>query len=234
WGISTMSRKTRAFALAAATASLVGLSAPVAGAATLQGGPSGFNNDSILNLSGNQIPIAACNLGIPVDALLAQIPISALGLAAGGGMLNSSTMSPTTSQTCAPSTTQGDTSTTNTNSMNASTPTTNIRHITVHRGRHRSVSVTNISTPADNGPSGFNGDSVLNISNNQIPATICNAAVPITATGLQVPIAILSGALGAGSSLNSSTQNPSLTQGCTPSATQNNSSTFNTNSNNGH
>jgi len=46
-----MSRKTRAFALAVATASLVGLSAPVAGAAALQGGPSGFNNDSILNLS---------------------------------------------------------------------------------------------------------------------------------------------------------------------------------------
>ena len=226
-----MSRKTRAFALAAATASLVGLSAPLAGAATLQGGPSGFNNDSILNLSGNQIPIAACNLGIPVDVLLAQIPITGLGLV-GNGTLNSTTMSPTTSQTCAPSTTQGNTSTTNTNSNNASVPTTRIRHIVARCDCHHSVSATSIDAPADNGPSGFNGDSVLNISNNQIPATICNAAVPITATGLQVPITLIGGVLGSGA-INSTTQNPSLTQGCTPSATQNNSSTFNTNSNNG-
>src|ERR1700753_4420407 len=110
-----MSRKNRAFALTVATAALVGLSAPVAGAATLQG-PSGFNNDSLLNLSGNQIPIAACNLGIPVDVLLAQIPLTALGLAAGGGMLNPTTQSPTNSQTCSPQTTQGNTSTTDTNS----------------------------------------------------------------------------------------------------------------------
>jgi hypothetical protein len=224
-----MSRKTRAFALAAATASLVGLSAPVAGAATLQGGPSGFNNDSILNLSGNQIPIAACNLGIPVDVLLAQIPITGLGLV-GDGMLNSTTMSPTTSQNCAPSTTQGNSSTTNTNSNNASVPTTHIRHVVARCGCHHSVSVTSIDTPADNGPSGFNGDSVLNVSNNQIPATICNAAVPITATGLQVPITLIGGVLGSGA-INSTTQNPSLTQGCTPSAPQNNSSTFNTNTN---
>jgi hypothetical protein len=226
-----MSGKNRAFALAAATAALVGLSAPVAGAATLQGGPSGFNNDSILNLSGNQIPIAACNLGIPVDVLLAQIPITGLGLV-GDGMLNSTTMSPTTSQNCAPSTTQGNSSTTNTNSNNASVPTTHIRHVVARCGCHHSVSVTSIDTPADNGPSGFNGDSVLNVSNNQIPATICNAAVPITATGLQVPVSILGAVLGSGS-LNSTTASPSTTQGCTQTPSQNNSTTFNTNSNNG-
>src|ERR1700761_7366805 len=100
--------KNRAFALAVATAGLVGLSAPVAGAATLQG-PSGFNNDSIFNLSGNQLPIAACNLGIPVDALLAQIPITGLGLV-GAGMLNSTTLSPTTSQTCSQAPTETNTS----------------------------------------------------------------------------------------------------------------------------
>jgi hypothetical protein len=227
-----MSGKNRAFALAAATAALVGLSAPVAGAATLQG-PSGFNNDSILNLSGNQIPIAACNLGIPVNALLAQVPISALNFV-GAGMLNSTTMSPTNTQTCSPSTTQGNTSTTNTNSGNASVPTTSIRHITVYHGRHHSVSATTINTPADNGPSGFNGDSVLNVSNNQIPATICNVAVPITATGVQAPVSILNAVLGSGAALNSTTLNPSNTQTCTPSANQDNSSTFNTNSNNGH
>jgi hypothetical protein len=67
-----MSRKTRAFALATATAALVGLSAPVAGAATLQGGPSGFNNDSVLNLSGNQIPVQLPMSG--VDSFTAGSP----------------------------------------------------------------------------------------------------------------------------------------------------------------
>lgn len=223
--------KNRAFALAVATAAFAGLSAPVAGAATLQG-PSGFNNDSILNLSGNQIPIAACNLGIPVNALLAQVPISALNFVGAGG-LNSTTMSPTSSQTCAPSPTQGNTSTTNTDSHNASTPTTTIHHIVVHGHHHRSISATSITTPADKGTSGFNGDSVLNVSNNQIPVAICNAAVPVTATGLQVPVSILNAVLGSGAALNSTMLNPSSTQSCTPSPSQSNSSTFNTNSNNG-
>ena len=49
-----MSGKNRAFPLAAATATLVGVSAPVAHAAS---GPSGFNNDSLVNASGNQLPI---------------------------------------------------------------------------------------------------------------------------------------------------------------------------------
>jgi hypothetical protein len=225
-----MSRKNRAFALAVATAALVGLSAPVAGAATLQG-PSGFNNDSILDLSGNQLPIAACNLGIPVDVLLAQIPLTGLGLV-GDGMLNSTTMSPTNTQTCTQTPTETNTSTTNTNSSNASTPTTTIHHV-VFRGRHhRSVSVTDVSTPADNGPSGFNGDSILNASGNQIPVAICNAAVPITAVGLQMPITLIGGVLGSGS-LNSTTLNPSNTQSCTQTPTETNTNTFNTNSNNG-
>jgi hypothetical protein len=209
-----MSRKNRAFALAVATAALVGLSAPVAGAATLQG-PSGFNNDSILNLSGNQIPIAACNLGIPVDALLAQIPITGLGLV--GGMLNSTTMSPTNTQTCTQTPTETNTSTTNTDSSNAST----------------TPAGTDVSTPADNGTSGFNGDSVLNVSGNQVPVGICNVAAPITATGLQVPITLVSGVLDSGA-LNSTTLNPSNTQGCTQTPGEDNTSTTNTDSNNGN
>src|SRR5947207_14915255 len=63
-----MSRKTRAFALAVATAALVGLSAPVASAASFDG-PSGFNNDSILNLSGNQLPVQTCTSGPPVNTV---------------------------------------------------------------------------------------------------------------------------------------------------------------------
>jgi hypothetical protein len=225
-----MSGKNRAFALAAATAALVGLSAPVAGAATLQG-PSGFNNDSILNLSENQLPIAACNLGVPVNVLLAQIPISGLGIV-GDGMLNPTTANPSLTQNCTQTPSEANTSTTNTNSSNASVPTTSIRHIVVHRGRHHSVSVTSINAPADNGPSGFNGDSVLNVSNNQVTEATCNLAVPISAVGLQMPITLIGGVFGSGA-LNSTALNPSTTQSCTQTPGQNNSSTFNTNSNNG-
>jgi hypothetical protein len=66
-----MSGKNRAFALAVARAALVGFSAPVASAATFGGGPnnnSGFNNDSIVNITGNQVPIQACNNDVPVNA----------------------------------------------------------------------------------------------------------------------------------------------------------------------
>jgi hypothetical protein len=228
-----MSRKNRAFALTVATAALVGLSAPVAGAATLQG-PSGFNNDSILNLSNNQLSTEACNLGIPVNALLAQIPLTGLGLV-GDGMLNSTTLSPTTSQTCTQTPGQGNTSTTNTNSSNASSASTStsIHHVFWRRHHHHSGSVTTINTPADNGPSGFNGDSVLNVSNNQVTEATCNAAIPISEVGLQLPVTLIGAVLGSGA-LNSTALDPSTTQACTQTPGQGNSSTFNTNSNNGN
>jgi hypothetical protein len=59
-----MSGKNRAFALAIATAALVGFCAPMASAATVQG-PSntGLNNDSVLNLSNNQVPVQPCTFG---------------------------------------------------------------------------------------------------------------------------------------------------------------------------
>ena len=73
-----MSGKNRAFALAVATAALVGLSAPVASAASFQGPTSGFNGDSVLNVSGNQLPLQACNNDIPINGLLGiQVPLSA-------------------------------------------------------------------------------------------------------------------------------------------------------------
>jgi hypothetical protein len=107
-----MSRKTRAFALAAATASLVGLSAPVAGAATLQGGPSGFNNDSILNLSGNQIPIQLCNNDIPVNVAGVQVPVD--GVSGVLGLLNSGPLSSSADRSCTQNPTETNTSTTTT------------------------------------------------------------------------------------------------------------------------
>jgi hypothetical protein len=108
-----MSRKNRAFALAVATAALVGLSAPVAHAA----GPnntSGFNNDSLVNASGNQIPLQACNNDIPVNAgvLAGQIPLSDISAAL--GLLSTNTISSSVTRDCTQTPTQTNTSTTTT------------------------------------------------------------------------------------------------------------------------
>ena len=67
-----MSGKNRVFAAAVTTAALVVLGAPVASAATFSG-PTGFNGDSILNLSGNQLPVNACQNQIPVLAGFRQM-----------------------------------------------------------------------------------------------------------------------------------------------------------------
>ena len=79
-----MSRKNRAFALAVATAALVGVSAPVAHAAS---GPSGFNNDSLVNASGNQLPLQACNNDIPINAGVGAVQVVGQDLSALGSLL---------------------------------------------------------------------------------------------------------------------------------------------------
>lgn len=79
-----MSGKNRAFAIAIATAALVGFAAPVASAAT---NPSGFNNDSILNLSRNQVPIQACNNDIPVNAGVGAVQVVGQDISALGSLL---------------------------------------------------------------------------------------------------------------------------------------------------
>jgi hypothetical protein len=64
-----MSRKNRAFALAVATAALVGVSAPMASAASFDGpDTNGINNNSLVNVSGNQVPVQACALGAALNA----------------------------------------------------------------------------------------------------------------------------------------------------------------------
>jgi len=107
-----MSGKNRAFALAVATAALVGMSAPVASAATFQGGPSGFNNDNVLNLSGNQLPVQACTSGAAVNTVtetqaltgvLANLPVPSTGA-----------VSPMQGNTCTQSTTETNTTTAHT------------------------------------------------------------------------------------------------------------------------
>ena len=110
-----MSGKNRAFALAVATAALVGLSAPVASAASFQGPTSGFNGDSVLNVSGNQLPLQACNNDIPINGLLGiQVPLS--GLSGALGLLNTAPVTSSADRTCTQTPGQTNPTTVNTNS----------------------------------------------------------------------------------------------------------------------
>jgi hypothetical protein len=208
-----MSRKNRAFALAVATAGLVGLSAPVAGAATLQG-PSGFNNDSVLNLSGNQIPVQLCNNDIPVNVLGVQVPLSAISAVL--GVLNSGAITGSASKTCTQNPTETNTSTTSTGTTITNGPAAmpgpgTQPGVVVHSPRHNT--------------SGFNNDSVLNVSRNQLPISACNNDIPVNVLGVQVPVDGVSGALGL---LNSGPLSSSADRSCTQNPTENNTDTTTT------
>ena len=204
-----MSRKNRAFALAVATAALVGLSAPVAHAA----GPnntSGFNNDSLVNASGNQLPIQACNNDIPVNAgvLAGQIPLS--DISAVLGLLSTNTVSSSVTRDCTQTPTQTNTQTTTTGN------TTDNAKGAMLPGGH-----------GPNDTSGFNNDSLVNASGNQLPVQLCNNDIPVNA-GLgvvQVPVDGVSGALGI---LDTGNVTSTVTRSCTQTPTQTNTSTTTT------
>src|SRR5438067_187280 len=158
-----MSRKNRAFALAVATAALVGVSAPVAHAA----GPnntSGFNNDSLVNASGNQIPLQACNNDVPVNAaeLAGQIPLSDISRVL--RLLSTANVTSSVSRDCSQTPSQTNTATTPT--VHAATPAAGV-----------SVPVALADGPNDT--SGFNNDSLVNASGNQLPVQVCNNDVPV-------------------------------------------------------
>jgi hypothetical protein len=216
-----MSRKNRAFALAVATAALVGVSAPVAHAAS---GPSGFNNDSLVNASGNQIPLQACNNDIPVNAgvLAGQIPLSDISAAL--GLLSTSAVTSSVSRDCSQTPTQTNTATTSTGNTNTAADPGPMGGPMSHGP---------MSHGPNSGPSGFNNDSLVNASGNQLPVQVCNNDIPVNA-GLgvvQVPVDGVSGALGILSTGNISS---TVTRHCDQTPTQTNTNTTSTgNVNNG-
>src|SRR5260370_13854 len=106
-----MSGKNRAFALAVATAALVGLSAPVASAATSQGSPSGFNNDSVFNLSGNQLPVQTCTTAPSANAVTDTQALSAIASLV--PILTTGPLSTTQNSTCSQSTAETNSSSVN-------------------------------------------------------------------------------------------------------------------------
>jgi hypothetical protein len=211
-----MSGKNRAFALAVATAALVGLSAPVAGAATFSG-PNGFNNDSLLNVSGNQLPLQACNNEIPVNVLGVQVPLTAISAAL--GVLNSGALSSQANQSCAQTPSQSITSTTSTGNTTTITDKGKMMGSDDPSGGW--------AGGGNHNTSGFNNDSLVNLSNNQVPVQACNNDVPVNVLGVQVPVTGASGVLGL---LNSGPLSSSADRTCTQTPSQMNGSSTTTGS----
>ncbi|MFY9932909.1 MAG: hypothetical protein WAK82_33390 [Streptosporangiaceae bacterium] len=157
-----MTIKNRAFALAIGTGALVALSAPMASAASFAGpGTSGFNGDSVLNVSGNQVPVQACTSAANANAALETQAVTSLFTSVMPS-LSTGAVSPAQGNDCTQSSTNSNTNTVSTD------PSTDPAS-TMSWGHHHHSS----------GTSGFNGDSVLNLSNNQVPIQACSAAANI-------------------------------------------------------
>jgi len=73
---------------------------------------NGFNNDSVLNVSGNQLPVQACNNDIPVNVAGVQVPVD--GVSGVLGLLNSGPLSSSADRSCTQNPTETNTSTTTT------------------------------------------------------------------------------------------------------------------------
>jgi hypothetical protein len=231
-----MSGKNRAFALAVATAALVGFAAPAASASS---NPSGFNNDSILNVSNNLVPLQACNNNIPVNAgfLAGQLGLS--DISALLGLVNNTGSSTTNdNRNCTLTPSQDNTSTTDTNSTSGDPSGGNNSGWNNSGGNNSGGNDpcgcgNTGSKGSDHGAaneSGFNNDSILNLSNNEVPIQACNNDIPVNA-GVGVIQAVgedLSAVGGLFGNSGSSTVNDN--RNCTMMPSQGNTSTTDTNS----
>jgi hypothetical protein len=170
-----MSGKNRAFALVVATAALIGLSAPMASAATSQGGPGGFSNDSVLNATDNQLSSQTCTGGTQnTAATTAQTVATALG-----DILPTPTATPTISTgTVAP---------TQANNCTQS-PTQILPSSTAPVGGPNAGPDMHGSNQPDSEPS-FNNDSVIKLYGNQLNSLTCTGGVANTASTIAQVIA---------------------------------------------
>ncbi len=215
-----MSRKNRAFALAVATAALVGLSAPVASASSFDG-PSGFNNDSILNLSGNQLPVQTCTGGAPVNTVTETQTVTSI-LANIAPTFGTGAISPSQGNTCTQTTSETNTT------VNTATTTAPSEDAESHHHHHHmrwSEEAGPSSDPSND--SGFNNDSILNLSGNQLPVQTCTGGAAVnTVTETQV----LTGVLSILPGLTTGAVSPIQGNDCTQATTGANTSTSTANS----
>jgi len=220
-----MSGKNRAFALAVATAALVGMSAPVASAATFQGGPSGFNNDSVLNLSGNQVPLQSCTSGPSADTVTSTQAYTSL--ASFLPIIGTGAVTPLQGNSCSQSPTQTNTTEANTGPTIAPPIGGPISAGPIsHRSMSRSAG-PNSDPNSDPTTNGFNNDSVLNLSGNQLPVQTCTTGAAVnTVTSTQA----LSGILSFLPITSTGEVDPMQGNTCTQTPAQTNTTTANTGS----
>ncbi len=79
---------------------------------------SGFNNDSLVNASGNQLPVQLCNNDIPVNAGLGVVQVPVDGVSGALGILDTGNVTSTVTRNCTQTPTQTNTSTTTTGNVN--------------------------------------------------------------------------------------------------------------------
>ncbi|MGH3279363.1 MAG: hypothetical protein ACRDNW_09515 [Trebonia sp.] len=76
-----MLKKSHALALAVTTAGLIGISAPMASAATMAPGHHHQTpGSSVVNVSGNQVPVQACGNDVDGNILGGQVPVQGAAL----------------------------------------------------------------------------------------------------------------------------------------------------------
>jgi len=221
-----MSGKNRAFALAVATAALVGLSAPVASAASFQGGPdtSGFNTDSVYNLSGNQLPVQTCTSGAPVNTVTSTQTLTD-GFASILPIISTGAVSPMQGNTCTQSPTQTNTTTANTAPTTAPDMGTD-SDSPMSWSEESDPSWSEESDPSsDPSTSGFNNDSVVNLSGNQLPVQTCTSGDPVNTVAVTQA---LTGLLSILPIMSTGAVSPMQGNTCTQSPTQTNTTTANT------
>jgi hypothetical protein len=175
-----MSGKSRAFAVAAAAAGVIGMWAPAASAVT---GPVSGDNGGVVNVSHNQVPVQVCNNYVPVNAVGVQVPVDKV--VASLGLLNPvGTTAANQDSSCHQASAQGNGG----------------------PGRHDLAAKTMSANSAKGwegmkgwrvaGPSSGDNGGVVNLSHNQVPIQVCDNYVPVNAVGVQVPVDQVAAALG--------------------------------------
>jgi hypothetical protein len=186
-----MSGKSRALAVAAATAGVIGMWAPAASAFT---GPSGNSSGDtgVVNVSHDQVPIQVCKNYVPINVIGIQVPLDQIAVAL--GLLSAGNTISGENAVCDQPTVQKD--------QNARSEK---RHL--YRGQDMSTGNYQSSRDGDmqwtpslghgHGSGSSSGDTgVVNLSHDQVPIQVCKNYVPINVIGIQVPLDQITGAVG--------------------------------------
>jgi hypothetical protein len=184
-----MSGKSRALAVAAATAGVIGMWAPAASAST---GPSGNSSGDtgVVNVSHDQVPVQVCKNYVPINVIGVQVPLDQIAVAL--GLLSAGDTISGENAVCNQPTVQKD---------------QNARGEKRHLYRGQDMSAGNYQSSRDGDmqwtPSlgrdsaSSSGDTgVVNLSHNQVPIQVCKNYVPINVIGVQVPLDQITAALG--------------------------------------